>query len=408
MENYREEIKLPWSKSLRNREWILRFLSQGRLSLCEPQDESDDSLRLHSALQGLQSRKETVFDCGNAGTVARFLLALLSTRIGEYQLIGSARLYERPMSGLIDALRTLGAGITCLGKEGFFPVRVQGGKLRGGTVEMQPSPSSQFISALLLIGSEYSEPLTLRFSYPSFSQPYIDQTVGMVNRFGGNIVCHSQGYYLRPVAMKVPVDCPQERDWSSASYFYGMLALLQRGEFYFPQLSLRSLQGDRVVADMFAPLGVVTRETPLGIVIKTCPITASCFRYDFSGCPDLLPTMAVVLSLLHIPAVLTGVESLAYKESDRLSVLLEGLTALGYGAAYDGRLVLTPAYPSTEKSVTINTRNDHRMVMAFALATRQHPYLTLTHLHSVEKSFPSFWEYAARVGRENRTIQGIS
>lgn len=395
MKSNLSEVRLPLSKSLRNREWILRLISENALPPCDVSEESEDSLKLYDALQDLLSEKRTTFDCGNAGTVARFLLALLATRSGEWQLVGSARLYERPMRELIHALRSLGAEIVCLQKEGYLPVRIQGVKLHGGVLNMMHRQSSQFVSALMLIGGELSEPLTLLTQYPFVSQPYIDLTVAMVNRFGGNIVHYSKGYFITPSSLHVPLSCLHERDWSSASYFYGVSALNPQGNIFFPDLMLDSLQGDRIVADRFAELGVATHEIPGGIVIEPQPIHATRFVCNFSKYPDLVPTFAVVLSLLHIPSLLTGVESLVYKESDRLSVLLEGLTALGYEAYYDNGLVLQPTYPPTDLPVTINTRNDHRMVMAFAMAKYRHPNLELTHRASVAKSFPSFWDYAA-------------
>lgn len=398
MNNNISEIWLPWSKSLRNREWILRFLSENTLPLCSSSDESEDSLRLYDVLQDLLSNKRKNFDCGNAGTVSRFLLALLATRPGEWYLTGSARLYERPMSGLIQALRSLGARIECIRESGCFPVRVQGSKLHGGILNMMHEQSSQFVSALMLIGSELSEPLTILTQYPFQSQPYIDLTVNMVNRFGGNIVHHSKGYFIIPSSLRVPFLSTRERDWSSASYFYAMLALNPSGKVFFPDLTLNSLQGDRVVATFFSELGISTHETPNGIVIEPQPKQTTRFVHNFSAYPDLVPTFAVVLSLLHIPSVLTGVESLVHKESDRLSVLIEGLNALGYEAYYDGGLVLQPVYPPTDCPVNIDTRNDHRMVMAFALAKKQHPLLELSHRSSVIKSFPSFWDYATLFG----------
>ena len=428
----RADITLPTSKSISARALILRALA-GTDTPIHNLSDSDDTRALLAALaaategnqveknrQTPQSEEKVTekhgaktssdakdsstfpIDIGAAGTAMRFLTAYFATCAGKScMLTGSARMKERPIALLVDALRSLGAEIDYVEKEGFPPLRIQGKMLRGGTVELSAQVSSQYISALLMIAPTLEQGLTLRLLGEIASAPYIAMTLALMKSFGVDAKWEGNELF-------VP-------DWSAASYWYELVALspdpaarvLLRG------LRAESVQGDAACAELFAPLGVKTTFTEAGAVLTKCTPTANgVFVRDFSATPDLAQTLVVTCALLGRAFRFTGLASLHIKETDRIAALQNELRQFGIvlHSPEHGTLEFTPApqasvtFPKTihpfevnTSPPTIHTYDDHRMALSFAPAALIVGPIEICCPEVVSKSYPRFWEDLQRL-----------
>ena len=398
----RADITLPTSKSISNRALLLQALCSdgeqgviGNLAVC------DDTT---SMLQGLAAKQmgAPLIDIGAAGTAMRFLTAYLAITEGETLITGSKRMQQRPIGTLVEALRRLGAGIAYINKEGYPPLRICGKRLTGGALEVEASISSQYISALLMIAPRLTEGLTLHLKGHIASRTYIELTLDLMRKYGAaaewtneQTICVAPGQY-KSRSLTV------EADWSAASYWYELAAVAARKghevNILLRGLTKESLQGDRVVAQLFEPLGVRTEYSEEGARLFGGNFHLSSFNFplekDFTHCPDIAQTLAVTYCLLGVRFRLCGIHSLRIKETDRVAALIAELRKLGYVLRAEGDecLVWDGTRCQAEEHPVIATYDDHRMAMAFAPAALCYRELVIEHPEVVTKSYPTFWE----------------
>lgn len=392
----KDTICIPSSKSISNRMLIIRALARSVAPL-QNLSESDDTAVLSKVLD----TEGSVKDVGHAGTAMRFLAAYLSTQQGEVTLTGSQRMKQRPVGPLVDALKQVGARIDFLENEGCPPLRIRGGGLTGGSIEIEAGISSQFISALMMIGPVLEGGLTIELKGDVVSASYIEMTLSLMNscgagaRFDGKRITVPQGVYTVD-------DFTVESDWSGASYWYQVAALLPGSEITLPNLSRESLQGDSALVQIFEPLGVTTTFNEEGILLHSqkmeLPVN---FEYDFTGCPDLVQTCAVTLCALGVPFRFTGTTTLRVKETDRILALQTELERVGFvltddlrgeWMAWDGTLCEPLPDPA------ICTYHDHRMAMAFAPLAISLGKITIEDPGVVSKSYPGYWNDLKKAG----------
>lgn len=389
------DINLPASKSISNRALIIHALSGGQL----PQNLSDcDDTR--AVINALRDMPETI-DVGAAGTAMRFMTAYLAVTEGEHVITGSERMRHRPVGVLVDALRMLGATINYVAEEGYPPLHISGHPLLGGKLEIPGNVSSQFISALLLIGPVMHLGLSLHLTGEIVSRPYIDLTIHVMHGFGAEVDWTSPDTI--EVQPKPYSNAPYliENDWSASSYWYELASLYPISE---ANVSMRGLedssrQGDSVVKYIFSLLGVKTAfDEPHSGKPTTVRLTrhldsVSQLSYDFLNCPDLAQTVVATCCGLGVTFHFTGLASLRIKETDRLVALQRELRKLGFiiqiinneELLWDGSV----CEPSMEP---IDTYEDHRMAMAIAPLAVKFPGLRINNPEVVTKSYPDFWK----------------
>lgn len=382
------KIAITGSKSESNRLLLLQALYPNlhinNLSI------SDDSQVMQKALQTSLSE----IDIHHAGTAMRFLTAFFSTQENrEITLTGSSRMKERPIKILVDALNQLGADITYLENEGYPPLKIKGKAITKNKVSLQAHVSSQYISALLLIGAKLKNGIELTLQGEITSVPYIQMTLdllkklGVKSSFSGNVII---------VEPKLEIDdstITVESDWSSASYYFSMVALSKIGT----QVSLSSykkdsLQGDSELVKLYEKFDVETSFENNSITIKKISGTNSngLISFNLANTPDIAQTIAVTCFGLGLSCELTGLHTLKIKETDRLLALKTELEKLGARVdVTDSSLTLHSAN-SIKRQVNIDTYNDHRMAMAFApLALKTN--INIKDSGVVSKSYPTFW-----------------
>ena len=393
-------IGLPASKSISNRALILHALAHGHT---RPENLSDcDDTRV--MIQALARPEADTLDIGAAGTAMRFLTAYLSVTPGTRLLTGTARMQQRPIGILVDALRSLGARIEYAGNEGFPPLRITGTRLDGREVTLAGNVSSQYISALLMTGAVLPQGLTLHLAGDIVSRPYIDLTLRLMHDFGAQAQWTSESdITVRPGGYR---DTPfrVESDWSAASYWYETMALALRtdatAEAVLHGLSPDSPQGDSRGAELFARLGVQTEFTAQGVTLRAGGKPATRLEADLVDIPDLAQTFVVTCCLLDIPFRFSGLQSLKIKETDRLSALITELRKLGYvlHSEQDSILAWTGERTTPHPAPVIATYEDHRMAMAFAPACFRVPGLRIADPHVVSKSYPHYWDDLRKAG----------
>lgn len=396
LENRRYAVEVTGSKSESNRLLVLQALYPS-LQI-KNVSESDDSVYLQRAL----ASNESVIDIHHAGTAMRFLTAYFACQPGrEVLLTGSQRMQERPIGILVEALRTLGAAIEYDNKEGFPPLRIKGRELSKERVSIQANTSSQYISALMLIGASLPKGLTIDLIGTPTSVPYIQMTLSLLKRAGIDGTFNGQQIVIPNCRHVEEKTLTVESDWSSASYFYSIAALSEGLEIALKSYRKDSLQGDAALSEIFESFGVFTtfHEVNQSIVIRkenNFPLPRS-ISLDLVNTPDIAQTIAVVCFGLGMSCDLYGLHTLKIKETDRLVALQQELEKLG------GTLKVTHdslhLQPSKEfiQDVTIATYNDHRMAMAFA-PLAQKVALNIADCEVVSKSFPTFWEDLTLLG----------
>jgi len=386
------KLRITGSKSETNRLLLLQALFSG-LTI-ENTSESDDSKVMRTALQS----NVDVIDVHHAGTAMRFLTAYFARLEGrEVVLTGSQRMQERPIKILVEALRSLGASITYEKEAGYPPLKITGKKLAGGTVTLPADISSQYISALLLIGPALEQGVQLDLVGKITSIPYINMTLALLNNLG--IQTEFKGQSIRVEPQKNPKLTPQivESDWSSASYFFSIVALAEESEIQLTSYKEDSLQGDRVLRKIYGELGVHSTLTDQTLTLRKEPVQLpDVLEWDLSTAPDIAQTIAVSCYGLGIGCVLTGLHTLIIKETDRLQALYNELTKLGAQVKItENSLELAAGFRPVD-NCSIPTYNDHRMAMAFAPLALKVP-LSIENAEVVSKSYPTFWEDLAQI-----------
>ena len=388
-------IHLPASKSICNRALIINALAGGdtwpdNLSDC------DDTSVMVSALRDMPH----VIDIGAAGTAMRFLTAFLAITKGEHIITGTARMQQRPIGVLVDALRYLGAQIDYLGQEGFPPLRIRGRQLSGGSLEIAGNISSQYVSALLMIAPMLKEGLQLKLAGEIASRPYIDLTLWMMREYGADAEWTDVDMVsVKPVRYQ-PRSYAIESDWSSASYWYELLALSNNDDNTLRLTGLKdnSKQGDSVARYIFSLLGV---KTTFEKSTSGCPDIVRLTRhrsllprleYDFNNTPDLAQTFVVACSMMNIPFHFRGLASLKIKETDRIAALKTEMRKLGIVIKdLNGSELMWDGERCEPSLEPIKTYKDHRMALAFAPAVYRFDGLRIDKPEVVSKSYPNFW-----------------
>lgn len=388
-------IQLPASKSISNRALIIHALAQGRESLSNLSD-CDDTRVMIDAL----SDEAAVIDILAAGTAMRFLTAYLSVTPGTRTLTGTERMQQRPIKLLVDALRELGARIEYVGQESFPPLRISGSSLDGSEITLKGNVSSQYISALLMIGPLLTNGLQVHLSGTIISRPYIHLTLKLMQCFGASAQWSSESSI--DVAPGGYRDVPflVESDWSAASYWYQIAALSNQAEIELIGLFADSWQGDSRGALLFERLGVTTQYTEHGVILRKHPVQVVRLEDDLVDIPDLAQTFVVTCALLNIPFRLSGLQSLKIKETDRMAALQTEMRKLGYllREADDSVLMWDGERCTPEAVPVIATYEDHRMAMAFAPAVFRCPQLCIANPHVVSKSYPRYWTDLMQAG----------
>ncbi len=389
------KINISGSKSESNRMLILQ--AQFPNISIENLSESDDTKVL---LEGLKTTKGTV-DVHHAGTAMRFLTAYFAAKENtEIILTGSHRMQERPIGILVDALKSLGADIEYLKNEGFPPLKIKGKSLVKKEVKIKANVSSQYISALMLVAPLFPNGLSIFLDGKVTSIPYIKMTllllenVGIKGSFIKNEIRISSAKNIEKNSLVV------ESDWSSASYFYSLVALSGNSEITLSSYLKKSLQGDSALAQIYDSLGVktvfITSEATISLSKKKTELPDS-LLLDLSNTPDLAQTIAVTCFGLGISCKLTGLHTLKIKETDRLLALKNELEKLGATIQVDDDSLNLEKASKINFNKTIETYQDHRMAMAFAPLSLK-TNLTINDAEVVSKSYPNFWKDLQKAG----------
>lgn len=410
-------INLPASKSISNRVLVMQALTphigNAPASTLLNLADCDDTCVMR---QWLSSRPETI-DIGAAGTAMRFSTALLAVTSGDHLITGTERMRHRPIGILVEALRSLGADVEYAENEGFPPLRIHGRtQLEGGRLTLRGDVSSQFISALLMIGPVLKQGLTLQLQGTIVSRPYIDLTLSLMREFGASAAWEDERTIRVQPQSYAPRTFTVENDWSAASYWFEMMALggVNVGksnpenasqipdEIVLEGLFSNSLQGDSEVAHIFEQLGVKSESIGENCVrlTRSGHITPQ-LNYDFVRVPDLAQTLVVTCCMMGVAFHFTGLQSLRIKETDRLAALQTELGKLGFSVTIIGDSeMLWDGTPSVSplSVVPIDTYDDHRMAMAFApCALCGYPIL-IRHAEVVSKSYPTYWDNLRQIG----------
>ena len=391
------EIDLPASKSISNRVLLLNALcaTPGRLSNLAQCDDTD------AVLSALAQPDASEVNIGAAGTAMRFLTAYFATREGREVVIdGTERMRQRPIRVLVDALRQLGADIEYVKAEGYPPLKITGTRLHGGALTVSGSVSSQYITAILLIAPVIGG-IALTIEGEIMSRPYIDMTLALMARYGVKAEWRENVIHV-PAGEYTALDFTVEADWSAASYWWAMQAIVPQSRITLKGLEPQSLQGDSRIAELMSQMGVTGNWCGRYLDLRSNGGVGCCCSTfaDLSGTPDIAQTLVVMLCLMGRPFRITGLRTLRIKETDRLEALRTELRKLGYVVKVEGDDAISWHFETTaaEASPHICTYHDHRMAMAFAPAAIRFPGLIIDDAQVVSKSYPLFWEHLRQAG----------
>ena len=381
------ELKISGSKSETNRLLILKALFSD--FDIKNISNSDDSKTLEKALKS----KEKIIDIHHAGTAMRFLTAYFSQLEGrEVILTGSKRMQDRPIKILVDSLISLGADISYEKKIGYPPLRIKGKKIKGGSIKLPAGISSQYVSALLLIAPALENGIELSLLGKTTSLPYIEMTLFLLKNFGVKTYFDGKKIKINPNIQFKKAKQTVESDWSSASYFYSIVALSKNAEIKLSSYKSKSLQGDSVLKNIYEKLGVKSIFKDNSLLLKKEEINfPNCIDLNLSKAPDIAQTIAVTCYGLGIGCNLEGLHTLKIKETDRLVALERELKKLGATIKItESSLILSPGN-NFKQNCSISTYNDHRMAMSFAPLSLKIPIQIKDH-KVVSKSYPNFWK----------------
>lgn len=388
-------VPLPGSKSESNRALIINALCSvpGKI---ENLALANDTKIMHELL----SKEHETYDAQDAGTVMRFMTAYLAVTGVNKVLTGTERMKDRPIGILVNALRTLGAQIDYLEKEGYPPMQISAIKLqRKSKLEVLSSVSSQFISALLMIAPRLPQGLTLSLTGDAVSTPYIDMTIAIMKHFGVSVEVSENTLFIRPQEYSYRPFFV-EADWSGASYWYSLFAMSDLEKLTIIGLKPNSMQGDSALKELMIDFGVSTTFEGRSAILKKIPMNPP-KSIDFIKCPDLAQTFAVLCAGLGVHCKFYGLQTLKIKETDRITALKCELQKFGGNLIEAGEswkiIPIPEATFSQNKNMLINTYEDHRMAMAFApLALKTK--LSFDNKEVVRKSYPNFWQHLESFG----------
>ncbi len=400
-------LVVPGSKSVTQRYFNLALLGNLPLVVRRPLLSDDPRLFLDALeacgfrveltdadvrLIPVEERSAAHIFCGNGGTMFRFLAAALTTRPGTWTLDGVPRLRERPIGPLVSALRQLGAEIECPERDGYAPLSITGGSLRGGRCTLDAGSSSQYLSALLMAGQVAPEPVEIEVAALT-SEPYVDLTLDAIAEFGGSVRRTENVYHLRPSRLAAD-ELAVEADFSAVAY-PAAAAMLSGGEVLIAGLNPDSRQGDRRFVDLLESMGAEIRWRTGGLEVRAGDLRA--VDADLSPTPDQVPTLAALAPFAAGTTRITGVPHLRIKECDRLRAMAEELTRVGAEVEeLDDGLIIPGIWARSDppaEPVEVRTHGDHRIAMSMALIGLRRQGISIRHPEVVAKSYPDFWHH---------------
>ena len=386
------QVDITGSKSETNRLLLLKALFP-HITLANTSNSDDSEVMTKALTAQFSAADSQLVDIHHAGTAMRFLTAYFAVQEGrELVLTGSSRMQERPIKVLVEALEQLGAKITYEKEVGYPPIRIKGQKITASKVSIPANVSSQYISALLLVAPKLVNGIQITLVGEITSVPYIKMTLALLNdldiktSFEGNVI---SVYPKQAVAAKVMT---VESDWSSASYFFSLVALAEQATVSLTSYKENSLQGDSALVQIYKELGVRSHfKNNILHLEKEVGFTPTNVTFDLNNTPDIAQTIVVTCLGLGIGCHLTGLHTLKIKETDRLEALRIELTKLGANITVtNDSLTLEPS-SKINHNIMIATYNDHRMAMAFAPLAIKVP-IVIENAEVVSKSYPDFWE----------------
>lgn len=396
--NVNASIQITGSKSESNRLLLLQALYPE--IIIANVSNSDDSQLMSKAL----ASTEKEIDIHHAGTAMRFLTAYFAIQNNrETILTGSKRMKERPIKILVDALNQLGADITYKENEGFPPLLIKGKQLTKNKVSLNANVSSQYISALLLIAPKLENGLELSLKGKITSVPYINMTLSLLNKIGIETAFKNNVIIVNSNSQKPTAKSQQlivESDWSSASYFYSIVALAKVGTtISLSAYKKDSLQGDSALSEIYKSFGVTTTFLKTSVVLKKVSTVNPEMNIDFdlANSPDIAQTISVTAFALGLESNLTGLHTLKIKETDRLEALKTEIEKLGGHVKITNKSLHLSTSKKIKENTAIATYNDHRMAMAFAPLALKVP-IEIEDYMVVSKSYPTFWDDLKHLG----------
>lgn len=411
----RGSIRPPGSKSLTNRALIVAALARGTSRLTGVLDSQDTRVMLDSLRRlGINAKHDaaacTVEITGgsgkfpataadlwleNSGTSIRFLTALCTLGRGRFRLDGNARMRERPIGDLVEALNQLGATVRCELDNNCPPVVVTASSLPGGEARVKANISSQFLSGLLMAAPAAESPVQLRIDGGLVSEPYVEMTLRVMSEFGVHITKSDNVYKCEPQTYRA-TDYAIEPDASAASYFFAAAAITG-GEVTVLGLTRAALQGDIGFVDALAQMGCDVEDSPLGTTVRGRPLRG--IDIDMNPISDTAQTLAVVAPFATGPTRIRNVAHMRHKETDRVAALVTELRRLGQTVDEhpDGLTI----HPAPLQSATIHTYDDHRMAMSFSLVGLKHPGIRIADPECTGKTYPQFFDDLRDLCRRN-------
>lgn len=394
------EISLAPSKSISNKGIVIRALKNSKFDINSVTKR--DAAKVID--QSLRKTKGVLFE-GDPAKAIRFLRAFLSYFKGDWIITGSEEMLKKPVVDVIKILETQGINIKYLEREGYPPLKIIGKGIRGSITRVDAAICSQFLSASLLLTPSVSSDEAVDLNNRIISSPYIDQTIRLLNYLGVNTNWNKDEILIEH-KLNDGSEMTVEADWLAASYWYQMAALAKKAKFTINGLNSDSVQSDAIVKDIFEPLGVKTISTSNGVIIQNSKRKIKSFKYNFTNNPDLVPNLAVTCVALEIPFILSGIESLRNKDTDRIKALQSELIKLGAtikvkkinGAeilTFDGKTKI-----NSIKSASFSSLGDHRIAMSFAPLSIMGIEVEIENPKVVAKSYPCYWEDYKKTGFE--------
>jgi 3-phosphoshikimate 1-carboxyvinyltransferase len=371
----------------------------------------NDTVDLINALHQIESKNnlenKITVNVGEAGTSYRFLTALLATLPGDYELRGTKKLMQRPMGELIEALKQLGAQISTNENTGNGPLFITGKTLQGGSIAIDASTSSQFITALMLVAPYFKEGLTIDLRGKVVSLTYIKMTLGIMRAFGAEVhfndnliqILH-QPYYTSVETFTV------EADWTAASYWYAFAAISKECNIVLNGLNEQSLQGDGILAHLFNIYGIQSQFNTIGVTLSKLKGSGFIHVFDFVDNPDLVQTFAFLNTGLGLPLQVNNASNLVHKETDRITALANEIKKIGglLTVIEGDDFNIESNKPEISEKAIFKTYHDHRMAMSAAILAMVFSKITIESEEVVSKSYPDFWEHLSQAGFEISSI----
>ena len=394
-------INLTGSKSISNRALLIQALCKEKFKI-ENLSNSEDT----QTLVKLLASDNVALNAGHAGTTYRFMTAYSAVTGRETILSGSNRMHKRPIGELVDALNSLGGDISYQGEEGYPPLQIKKGNITKSSVQLKADISSQFITALLLVAPTLPQGLKITLESEPVSRSYIEMTLRMMEYFGINHTWKELTITIDPQEY-IAKDYFVESDWSSASYLYAIAAIADEADITINGLSDQELQGDSAISKMMTSFGIETTYSDRSLHISKInhdPIPF--YEYDFISQPDIAQTVSIIAAARGTSMLMSGLQTLAIKETDRTKALKKELKKFGvsfikmpprFSQKSLVQYFMQEGKAEEHADAEIETYDDHRMAMAFAPLSMLFP-LVINDKEVVHKSYPTYWEDLAQLG----------